>query len=176
MSAVALVATASRAAVQGHLASSPDLGISEGRCRAGERGPAFLVTVTGLKDRQGDIRIELYPPNDDGFLADDNVLLNSGQTFRRVVQPVPAAGPITLCIRAPAPGQYTMSVVHDRDRNHKFGLTVDGIGFPNNPPLHLSKPAAREAIALAGPGLTRLSVRMNYRRGLFSFAPLGRSG
>jgi hypothetical protein len=35
------------------LASTPELGKAEGKCRPGESGPAFLVDVVGLKDRTG---------------------------------------------------------------------------------------------------------------------------
>jgi len=49
---------------------------------------------------------------------------------------------------------------------------VDGIAFPGNPKLGLSRPKAAAARLESGDGLTRISVRMNYRRGLFSFGPL----
>ena len=59
--------------------STPDLGKAEGQCRANESGPAFLVDVKGLKDRQGRLKLELYPANDADFLADDNILIASGK-------------------------------------------------------------------------------------------------
>jgi uncharacterized protein (DUF2141 family) len=156
-----------------NLPSSPSLGIAEGRCRAGEPGPAFLIHIVGIKDRGGTIKAELYPANDEDFLADDNVLLNAGKTFRRVVINVPASGPVQLCIRAPAPGAYALSLLHDRDGNRKFGLSVDGVGFGSNPDsLGPRKPRVAIARASVGRGVTPVNVRMMYRRGLFSFAPL----
>lgn len=156
-----------------HLRSSPDLGKAEGQCRSGENGPSFLVDVAGLKDRRGLLKLELYPANDADFLEDDNVLLNAGKTFRRVETVVPQAGPVELCIRAPAPGPYALSLLHDRDANHKFGLSVDGIGFAGNPRLGWTKPDAAAASATAGAGPTRITIVMNYRHGLFSMRPLG---
>ena len=99
--------------------SSPSLGIAEGRCRAGEPGPAFLINVVGLKDRGGTMKAELYPANDNDFLADDNILINAGKTFRRVVIDVPSSGNVQLCIRAPSAGTYGLSLLHDRDGNRK---------------------------------------------------------
>jgi hypothetical protein len=55
------------------LKSTPTLGMAEGRCRANEPGPAFMINVVGLKDRGGTMKAELYPANDTDFLADDNI-------------------------------------------------------------------------------------------------------
>lgn len=152
--------------------SSPELGKAEGQCRAGEHGPAFMVDVKGLKDRRGRLKLELYPSNDDDFLADDNVLLSAGKTFRRVEIAVPPAGAVSLCIRAPAPGSYALSLMHDRNGDRKFALSTDGIGFAGNPRLGFSKPRAAAASATVGTGPARISITMNYRKGLLSFGAL----
>jgi len=155
-----------------YIRSSPDLGKAEGQCRPGEKGPAVNVTVVGLKDRAGYLRAEVYPPHDGEFLQDDNLLVMAGKTFRRVETPLAQSGPVQICVRLPGPGTYSMSVLHDRDMNRKFGISSDGIGFPNNPKLGLSKPRAASASFLAGPGITDITLRLNYRRGMFSFGPL----
>lgn len=146
--------------------SSPDLGKAEGRCRSGESGPSFLVNVEGLKDRRGKLKVEVYPANDNDFLADDNVLVGAGKTFRRVEVDVPPSGNPALCVRVPGPGRYGVMVLHDRDSNRKFGWRVDGVGFASNPKLGLSQPKVRNASAVAGNGPTRLDIVMNYQRGL----------
>lgn len=154
------------------LPSTPDLGKAEGQCRPGEASPSLLVEVAGLKDRNGRLKLELYPANDDDFLSDDNVLLNAGKTFRRVEVDVPRSGPVELCIRAPSAGTFALSVLHDRDANRKFGLSVDGIGFGSNPRLGWSKPKAAAASVRVGGGPTPVRIIMNYRKGLFSFGPI----
>ncbi|MEI6486666.1 MAG: DUF2141 domain-containing protein [Sphingomonadales bacterium] len=169
---LAVVLVLAPAAAIAQIESSPALGRAEGQCRPGETGPAVLITVEGLKDRRGHLRAELYPDNDEDFLEDDNVLVNAGKTFRRVEVEVPQAGAVIVCIRTPGPGVYTMSLLHDRDGNRKFGLSTDGVGFPGNPKLGFSKPKAAAVRFRAGPGLTTISIRMNYRRGLLSFGPL----
>lgn len=154
------------------LRSTPDLGQAEGRCRANEPGPALVVLVEGLKDRSGRLKLEVYPANDRDFLADDNVLISAGKTFRRVVAPVPASGTPRLCVRLPGPGTYSVMVMHDRNNNHKFELSKDGVGFTGNPRLGLSRPKARAASISVGSGVEQTRVVMNYRTGLFSFGPL----
>ena len=161
------------ALVSAQVPSSPSLGIAEGRCRAGEPGPAFLINVVGIKDRGGTMKAELYPANDTDFLADDNVLINAGKTFRRVVIDVPATGNVQLCIRAPSAGTYGLSLLHDRDGNRKFGLSIDGVGFGSNPQsLGPFKPKIAIGRVTAGAGVTPVNVRMLYRRGLMSFGPI----
>ena len=101
-----------------------------------------------------------------------SILIAERKTFRRTEIDVPAGGPIELCVRVPAPGEYAISLLHDRDRNHKFNLSGDGVGFSGNPKLGWSKPKAASARVLAGAGLTRVDIVLNYRRGLFSIAPI----
>lgn len=153
------------------LRSSPTLGVAEGRCRPDEPGPAILVDVQGLRDRQGRIKLEVYPSNDSDFLADDNVLLGAGKVFRRVDLPLPKQGPVRLCVRVPRPGAYSLMVLHDRDSNRRFGMSVDGVGFSGNPKLGWGKPGSAATRMIAGPQKILVKVVMNYRRGL-AFRPL----
>lgn len=160
-------------AAAAYVPSSPELGKAEGRCRPGEQGPALLVRIDGLKDHQGNLKLEVYPANDKDFLQDDNILINEGKVFRRVEQSVGSDNPVQLCVRIPGPGTYAVSVLHDRDGNRKFGLSVDGVGFSGNPKLGLGKPkAAKSSVVVTGNGLSRITVVMNYRTGLMSFGPL----
>ncbi len=149
------------------LRSTPDLGKAEGRCRPGEAGPALLVETVGMKDRTGKMKLEIYPANDQDFLADDNVLIAAGKTFRRVEIDTPVSGPVVLCVRIPGPGSYAVTVLHDRDSNRRFGWKIDGIGFSGNPKIGWSKPKASSARMLVkSGGVSKISIVMNYRSGL----------
>ena len=157
--------------------STPDLGKAEARCHPDENGPSFLLDIVGLKDREGRLKAEIYPANDRDFLQDDNILISQGKTFRRVEVPVRQDATqngheMQLCVRLPGPGRYAVSVLHDRDGNRKFGLSVDGVGFGGNPKLGMGKPKAASATLVAGSGPTRQRIVMNYRRGLLSFGPI----
>jgi uncharacterized protein (DUF2141 family) len=168
-----MIALAAFILASSNLRSTPELGIAAGSCRQPEPGPAVLIAVKGLKDRSGRLRAELYPPNDEDFLADDNILIEQHKTFARVDQAIPPSGPVSLCIRVPAPGKYTLSLLHDRDANHKFSMFSDGIGFAGDPKLGWSKPHAASATVEAGAGITNIMITLNYRHGL-SMRPLER--
>jgi uncharacterized protein (DUF2141 family) len=155
----------------GPIRSTPSLGKAEAACRAGEAGPAVMIRAVGLKDRRGIFRAELYPANDTDFLADDNILVQQGKTFRRVDHAIPASGESVICLRIPGAGRYALSLLHDRDRNLKFGVFSDGIGFSSNPKLGRSKPSAAVVAFNAGQGLTRIDVTLNYFSG-FSMRPI----
>lgn len=148
------------------LASTPNLGIEAGRCRTPEKGAAFLVEVTSLRDRTGRLKLELYPANDSDFLADDNVLVAQGKAFARVEVPTPSDGPVELCIRAPRAGRYALSLLHDRNSDRKFQFSTDGIGFSDNPRLGWTKPRASRVATDVGEGPRRIGIVMNYRHGL----------
>lgn len=172
--AVAVVSSLAAAApASAQLGSSPALGLAEGRCRANETGASFMINAVGLKDRGGTLKVELYPANDDDFLGDDNKLIAAGKAFRRAIINVPKFGPVMLCIRAPSAGLWALSLLHDRDGNHKFGLSIDGVGFPGNPDsLGPRRPRVTIGRTVARNGPTPITVRMMYRRGLFSFGPV----
>lgn len=164
------------ASVGAPLASHPSLGINEGRCRPNEPGPALIVSTHGLKDTRGSLKLEVYPSNDDDFLEDDNILLNAGKTFRRTVQQVKENQANVICIRVPTAGAYSVLLLHDRNSNRKFDLSIDGIGFPGNPKLKLSKPRAAAARVQAGAGLTQINITLNYRTGLLRVGPVSNEG
>lgn len=154
-----------------YVPSTPSLGVAEGQCRRNEPGPAIIVTVNGLRDRRGELKLEVYPSTETDFLADDNLLIMAGKTFRRAYRTIPATGPVQMCIRIPGPGAYSLSLLHDRNSNRHFNWTVDGIGFSNNPRLGLSAPKAGATRLFAGNGITSTRIVVNYRRG-FSLRPL----
>ncbi|WP_033920381.1 DUF2141 domain-containing protein [Sphingomonas sp. 37zxx] len=146
------------------------LGTDRDAC-IGNDGPAIRVNVTGLKDRTGRLKLELYPANEDDFLKDDRDLLAQGKVFRRVWADTPASGTVSLCIRTPRPGRYAILFTHDRDGKNKFNFWKDGAGFPSNKRLGRSRPNVSQAVIDVGGGVTATNIRVQYLRGLGGFAP-----
>ncbi len=147
------------------------LGADAAACAEG--GPAVLVTVVGLKDRTGELKLELYPPDEQDFLKDDRDLLKQGKLFRRVRAPVPPAGNPEICIRVPRPGRYALLFTHNRDGRNKFSIWSDGAGFASNQRLGRSRPKVGQAIVEVPAGVARVTIRAQYLRGLSGFGPMG---
>ncbi len=150
--------------------AQPVLGDDAAAC-AGGAGSAIQVNVTGLKDRSGRLKLELYPANEDDFLKDDTKLKNENKFFRRIWAQTPASGAVAMCIKAPRAGRYALLFTHDRDGKNKFNFWKDGAGFPSNRKLGRSRPQLAEATINVGGGVTRVTIRAQYLRGLSGFAP-----
>lgn len=140
-------------------------------CAAGG-GPAIHVNVLGLKDRTGELKLELYPANEADFLKDDRDLIKAGKLFRRVRAPTPQTGPVSLCIRVPAPGTYALLFTHNRDGRNKFNFWEDGAGMPSNLKIGRSRPKLAMARITVPDGTVTTDIRAQYLRGLGGFSPL----
>ena len=134
--------------------------------------PPVRVTVTGLKDRTGRFKLELYPANEDDFLKDDTKLKQEGKFFARIWSSPVQSGAVNLCIRAPRPGRYALLFTHDRDGKNKFNFWRDGAGFASNRKLGRSRPQLSEALITVGPNGANITIHAQYLRGLSGFAPL----
>lgn len=147
------------------------LGSDAAACTGGQ-GPAIRATITGLKDARGSVKLELYPANEEDFLAGDDDLAKRGKPFRRVTVAAPAGGSATVCIRAPHAGRWALFVGHDRDGKPKFNFWSDGAGFPSARKIGRSRPKLEDALIEVGNGVTPTTIRMQYLRGLGGFGPL----
>lgn len=136
------------------------LGPDAARCRAGSTQPALLVNVSGFKNRNGQVRVQLYGANPADFLA-------KGKRVRRIDLPVSPSGSMDVCVAVPRPGTYAIAVRHDADANGRSGWN-DGGGFSRNPKISLTdlKPRHRDVAIAVGNGVKSIAVVLNYRRGL----------
>lgn len=134
-------------------------------------GPAIRVEVTGLKDRKGRLKLELYPATEEDFLKNDTALIAEGKTFRRVWADTPTAGPVAICIKVPRPGRYALFFTHDRDNKNKFNFWADGGGVPGNVRMGRARPKLETAVVDVTDGVITTHIRTQYLRGLGGFAP-----
>ena len=152
-------------------ADAAPVGGDAAACAAG--APAIRAEITGLKDRTGRLKLELYPATPADFLRDDRELLAAGKVFRRIWAAVPRSGPVALCIRVPRPGAYAVFFTHDRDGKNKFNFWSDGGGTPGNVRLGRARPHLADASVTVGAHPTTVTIRAQYLRGFPpSFAPL----
>ncbi|MFA5988879.1 MAG: DUF2141 domain-containing protein [Sphingomonas sp.] len=148
----------------------PSLGTDNTACDNGQ-GPAILANITGMKDRKGRLKLELYPATTEDFLKDDRDLIAQGKLFRRVWAETPASGPVSICIKVPHEGRYALFFTHDRDGKNKFNFWSDGGGVPGNVRLGRARPKLETAIVDAHAGITTVNIIAQYLRGLGGFAP-----
>src|SRR3569623_1322449 len=66
-------------------------------CNSG-KGPAIQANIVGMKDRAGEVKLEIYPANEADFLRDDYLLIQEHKLFRRVTALTPKSGAVSLCI------------------------------------------------------------------------------
>lgn len=137
-------------------------------------GAALRTEVRGFKVRAGTIRVEVYPDNEADWLANKDKLEAEGKPFRRAILPVPTSGPLVVCVAMPAVGRYAVAVLHDPDRVRGFNFRSDGIGFPGDPRLGLSRPKVEKGFVTIGPGVTNIRVTLQYWNGFLGVGPVRR--
>ncbi len=105
------------------------LGPDAAACRPGSGRDAVLLTVDGFKNRDGTLRVELWPGNDQDFLRNHHELVAEGKAYHRVTVPVPKSGAAHVCVPLPGPGVYAMGAFHSPAGVRKFNYKDDGATF-----------------------------------------------
>ncbi|TPG49141.1 DUF2141 domain-containing protein [Sphingomonas glacialis] len=146
------------------------MGTDAALCTSG-RGPAIQVNVQHLKDRRGQLKLELYPATEADFMRSDTDLLAEGKVFRRVTVDAPVAGQVAMCIRVPHPGRYALLFLHSRRAQDKFDFWQDGVGLRSNTRIGRARPSVANAAVEVGSGVSVLEIETQYLRGLGGFSP-----
>ena len=126
------------------------------KCNSGS-GPAVLVSVRGVKEATGRIRVQSYPATNGAWLA-------KGRWINRV-EAKASGGAVNFCVPVPAAGKYGIAVRHDRNGNGKTDIRKDGGGFSNNPSINifnLGKPGVEKVAFYAGTGVTKITINLRY--------------
>ena len=127
------------------------------KCAAGA-GPAVRVTITGIKESSGTIRVQSYRGTKEDWLE-------KGRWINRMEAPA-RAGTMTFCMPVPRPGTYGIAVRHDVNGNGETDIFSDGGAMSNNPSINifnLGKPSYKKTAFNVGSGVESISIRMRYR-------------
>lgn len=120
-------------------------------------GPSVKVTITGIKQSSGKIRVQSY----NGTKAD---WLEKGKWLSRIEAPA-KSGSMTFCIPVPSSGTYGIAVRHDVNGNGKTDIREDGGAMSNNPSINifnLGKPSYQKTAFNVGSGVKSITVAMKY--------------
>lgn len=138
------------------------LGPDAAKCVAGNT-PAILVTVVGLRNRAGSLRVRT-------FGGDTSTWFDKKKWQTRVEIPTPAAGPIRVCMPVAAPGTYAIDMRHDINGNGETDR-ADGGGASGDPRVTIwdfvfgRKPSPKVTAVRVGHGVTEITVTAMYLSG-----------
>jgi uncharacterized protein (DUF2141 family) len=119
----------------------------------------LVVNVTGLRSREGSLRVKLVR-EDDGFPASDAALV----ARRRVA----IEGPAMRVAFPDVPlGDYAVVVLHDEDDDavldrSPLGLPAEGLGFSSGARVRFGPPSFEEARFRLDGGSLELAVQVRY--------------
>lgn len=118
---------------------------------------SLAVTVTGIKNSKGVIRLALCPP-DAGFPDCKSKVVRTASLNI-------SGGSASVTLTGLAPGRYAVSVFHDANSNNKLdtfaGIPKEGYGFSRNPGFKPRAPKFAEA-ELIVEGASTASVKLRY--------------
>jgi uncharacterized protein (DUF2141 family) len=148
---VALASPAPAAAQYGH-----KIGNDLSKCYKGSSS-AVMVTVDGVKNSVGEVRVQAYR-------ATPGDWLKKGRWLNRI-EARAKSGSMTFCVPLPGPGSYAIAVRHDANNNHETDLSVDGGGMSNDPSINifnLGKPSVSKTAFAVGNGVKSIRIQMKY--------------
>ena len=149
--------------------AAPIYGPAADVCRAGD-GPAMLVTVDGLKNRDGEVRLRVYG-------GSTRTYFDNTKYLTKTEVETPPSGPVRICVPVSAPGVYALDMRHDANANRETDR-ADGGGTSGNPHMSLidllfkRKPPARAVQIAVGDGVTPVTITALYLQGT-KVAPIG---
>ena len=127
---------------------------------SGSSEPTILVKVAGLRNREGTVRVRTFNGNPDTYF-------NKKFAQKRLQYPVPASGPVEICVPVGAPGTYAVDVRHDINDNGDTDR-ADGVGASGNPKFSLlsilfgRKPPAQQVQISVARGTTVVPITVRY--------------
>lgn len=159
---VAALAVCAAAPAVGGQGGRGILGPDAARCVSGS-GPAILVSVVGLRNRAGTLRLRT-------FGGAPSTWFDKRKWLSRIELPTPPSGPIHVCLPVAAPGVYAIDLRHDINGNGDTDRS-DGGGASGNPRVTLldflfgRKPSPKITAVRVGQSVTEITVTAMYLSG-----------
>lgn len=92
--------------------------------------------------------------------------LTCGEDPARVTQIVAAGQAKRIDLKELTPGEYSLLVIHDENRNGKldtmFGMPREGFGFSRNPAIRMGPPHYADVRFAVPPGHSAQSIKLKY--------------
>jgi uncharacterized protein (DUF2141 family) len=154
--ALAMTAAAVTAAMPAFAQYKQELRNDLHRCAAGS-GPAVMVTVDGVKNSAGLIRVQSYRATPADWLQ-------KGRWLSRIEVPA-RTGTMTFCMPVPGAGRYAIAVRHDVNGNGDTDIMSDGGAMSNNPSINifnLGKPSVSRTAFAVDNGVKAIRLQMRY--------------
>lgn len=120
-------------------------------------GPALAITIDGVKNSVGTVRVVLYR-------AQQSDWLEKGRWMQRFEIPA-QKGRMQVCMPVPAPGEYAVAMRHDSNGNGKDEIFADGGGMSRDPSVNvfnLGRPHVSKASFTVGNEVKPMTIRMRY--------------
>lgn len=120
------------------------------------RAATLEVTVAGVRNAQGEVRVAVCSP--ERFL---------GEACEHVAHAPARPGAVTLRLDVP-PGTWAAQAFHDEDRDGRIGtnllgIPTEGIGFSNDVRFRFGPPDFQDAAFRLAPGGGRIRFNLNYQ-------------
>lgn len=154
--AIALVSITAAAPAVAQTRYGQKIAHDPARCDGGT--PGVWVTISGIKESKGKLRIQSYRATDADWLE-------KGRWLTRIEAPA-KAGTMKFCMPIAEPGTYGIAVRHDINGNGKTDIFADGGAMSNNPSLNifnLGKPSYKKVGFQVGSNVESISIQMRYR-------------
>lgn len=125
----------------------------------GEGLPVIRVRVTNVESAEGNLMFSLYDDNPDTFMK--------YKTYLKKLHAPAQKDETIVCIRAPAKGEFAVTVYHDEDEDRDFdrnlfGFPKEGYGFSNNPKIRFPLPRHKDVKFAVVEDETDIEIVLHY--------------
>lgn len=146
-------AVVGRLAVQAEALIDPSVPL--GSCAEEAKYPEIRVTISNVRNSEGNLRLSLYGDQPDEWLEKGMKLLRFDIPAR--------AGEMVVCMALPrGKGVYGLAALHDENKNGKTEIFSEGYGFSNNARAFLKAPSFKKTAFTADTMRTELVIKLRY--------------